>query len=52
MSVEIGPVCGCLGCRDDAAARVDHPDHGPRAVCPDHYPTGAAIIEFVDGGGD
>ena len=36
MSVTIAPVCGALGCSDDAEVVVDHPDHGERVVCADH----------------
>jgi hypothetical protein len=35
MSVLQGPTCVCLGCHDDAAVVIDHPDHGRRVVCED-----------------
>lgn len=28
-----GPFCGSMGCRADADAIIDHPDHGERGVC-------------------
>lgn len=52
MSVFETRTCGCLGCRADAAAKMRHPEHGPRAVCPDHYLLGAEIIEFFGGDDD
>jgi len=30
-----GPFCGCIGCREDAVAVIDHPEHGHRTVCAD-----------------
>ncbi|ACM56338.1 hypothetical protein [Halorubrum lacusprofundi] len=36
MSVTMAPVCGALGCSDDADVVVDHPNHGERVVCADH----------------
>lgn len=28
--------CGCFGCRGDAVAVIDHPEHGERTVCGAH----------------
>lgn len=41
-----GPLCGCLGCSDEAAAVIDHDDHGKRTVCADHI-DGHEVIERV-----
>lgn len=30
------PICGSLGCHADAAAVINHPQHGRRTVCQDH----------------
>ncbi|WP_323192390.1 hypothetical protein [Halostella sp. PRR32] len=45
MSVEVvgGPFCSKLGCTDEAAAVIDHPDHGERVVCDDHADDGEVI---------
>jgi hypothetical protein len=40
-------ICGAMGCTDEAFVIVQHPEHGRRAVCPDHrrdYP----VVEEVD----
>jgi hypothetical protein len=26
-------ICGCAGCRAEAAVVIDHPDYGKRVVC-------------------
>ena len=31
-----GRVCGCMGCKRDAARKIDHPEHGERVVCATH----------------
>jgi hypothetical protein len=39
-------VCGCLGCRSDAVAVIDHPDHGQRTVCGSHI-DGYDVVEWL-----
>jgi len=36
LDTDATPLCGCLGCTNDATKRVKHPDHGQRTVCDDH----------------
>jgi len=38
--------CGCLGCRDDAVAVINHPDHGRRTVCGAHI-DGHEVAEWL-----
>jgi len=38
--------CGALGCREDAAAVVDHPDHGEVTVCDEHAKT-YSVLQVV-----
>jgi len=37
------PVCGCAGCRRDAAVRIAHPDHGELVVC-EHDARGHEVV--------
>lgn len=43
MPVLDGPFCGALGCRGEAEVIVDVPEHGERAVCPDHAEDGEVV---------
>ncbi|WP_202613881.1 hypothetical protein [Halostella pelagica] len=45
MSVDIstGPFCGTIGCSNEAAVVIDHPDHGKRTVCDDHAADGEVV---------
>jgi len=36
MSTTIEPVCGALGCSNDADVVVYHQSHGKRVVCSEH----------------
>jgi hypothetical protein len=29
-------ICGCMGCRENAFAIVEHDEYGRRALCRDH----------------
>jgi hypothetical protein len=40
--------CGCLGCREDATTRIDHPRHGERVVC-DSHAEGFQTLGFTGG---
>jgi hypothetical protein len=42
------PLCGCAGCHEEAAARIDHPN-GTRTVCEGHI-NGHEVIEVIDDG--
>jgi len=46
MSTSDTRVCGCLGCRDDAVAVIDHPEHGERTVCADDI-NGYDVVEWL-----
>ena len=43
--------CICLGCRDDAVAVIDHPEHGRRTVCGAHI-NGHDVDEWLVGRDD
>jgi hypothetical protein len=38
--------CGCFGCRRDAVAEIDHPEHGRRTVCGAHV-DGYDVVEWL-----
>ena len=40
-------VCGCVGCREDMVAFIDHPRHGTRAVCDPRHGTRAVCEEHA-----
>lgn len=48
MSTSDTRVCGCLGCRDDAVAVIDHPEHGERTVCADDINSYDVVKWLVD----
>ena len=40
------PTCGCIGCKNDATAVIDHPRHGQRTVCSSDI-NGYEVIRYV-----
>lgn len=40
--------CGCVGCRGDAVAEIDHPEHGRRTVCADDINSYDVVEWLVD----
>ncbi|WP_049986854.1 hypothetical protein [Halobellus rufus] len=41
-------VCCCLGCIEDAVAKIDHPKHGQRTVCESDI-NGHDVVEWLVG---
>ncbi|WP_114576685.1 hypothetical protein [Saliphagus sp. LR7] len=44
-----GPFCGSMGCRTEAEAIIDHPDHGERVVCAG-CADGHEVVAILDDG--